>query len=59
MQRKKITSYEYTLTEDEFKCFTRALVYVRHRILEHDSYGAKTVGSWKYIVDMLSNIEKV
>jgi len=58
MQKQIRQIKEYTLTQEEFDCFTRALVYVRHRILEHDSYGAKTVGQWKYIVDMLEKINK-
>jgi len=59
MRKEKISTYQYTLTEDEFKCFTRALVYIRHRILKHNSKGALTVGSFKYIIDMLNNIEKI
>lgn len=58
MQKQIIKRAEYTLTEEEFECFTRALVYIRHRILEHDSEGAKTVGQWKFIVDMLEKINQ-
>lgn len=43
MKKQKIEKWEYILDHDEMKDVINAFRYVRHRILEHNSKGAKTV----------------
>jgi hypothetical protein len=39
MKKQKITSYEFTLSQEEAMIFRRALVYLKHRIEKHNKDG--------------------
>lgn len=43
MKKQKIEQWQYILDSEEMAEVIKALQYVKHRILEHNSKGAKTV----------------
>lgn len=43
MKKQKIEKWEYIFDSDEIGDVIKALQYTKHRILEHNSKGAKTV----------------
>jgi hypothetical protein len=56
MKKEKIISYEYTLTEEEKEIFNRALIYVRHRIINHGKDGG--VASLERIEALLKELNR-
>jgi hypothetical protein len=55
---QKIIKKQVILEDDEIKTFRNALYYIKHRIEEHHSKGALSVGSLPYIESLLEELKK-
>lgn len=56
-QIKQIT--EIIISKEEAQAFLRALQYCRHRLIEHGSSGAISVGKVGYIQGLINELEEV
>ena len=59
MKKQKINSYEYIINEEQMRVFLKALQYCRHRVVEHNSMGALSVGNVSYLQTIINEIEKI
>jgi hypothetical protein len=56
--KKQITEIrELVLSDQEAETFFKALVYIRHRLKEHEGSGAESVGQLEYIKELIKQLE--
>jgi hypothetical protein len=48
---------ELVLSDQEADTFLKALVYIRHRLKEHEGSGAESVGQLDYIKELIKQLE--
>lgn len=59
MQKQTKQIAEYIISKEEAQAFLRALQFCRHRLIEHSSSGAISVGKVGYIQGLIDELMEI